>query len=341
MASAGRAGPALRRRLFQPSSPLPAMNKTPPPASSPPDSTPLWRPARRDFLRAGGLALLGISCPPAALAAARKPAKLRFGMVTDLHYADADPRGTRFYRQSRTKLAEAVQRLTARAPHFAIELGDFKDQGHPPREAQTVEFLKTIEAEFQKFPVPVYHVPGNHDFDNISLQLYLANIRNAGRPAARSWYSFDSQGLHCIVLDNNFRSDGRHYDHGRFDWKDANLPPEELDWLKADLAGTNNPALVFSHQLLDGAGPVFVKNAPAVRSILEESDRVLAVFQGHHHPGRYSRIHGIHYYTLKAMVEGSGPENNSYALVEVFPSGDILVTGYRKAAGKRLPRRPG
>ena len=30
--------------------------------------------------------------------------------------------------------------------------------------------------------------------------------------------------------------------------------------------------------------------------------------QGHHHSGSYSNIAGIHYYTLKALVEGSGPD---------------------------------
>ena len=42
--------------------------------------------------------------------------------------------------------------------------------------------------------------------------------------------------------------------------------------------------------------------------ILHASGKVLAVFQGHHHSGSYSNIAGIHYYTLKALVEGSGPD---------------------------------
>ncbi len=36
------------------------------------------------------------------------------------------------------------------------------------------------------------------------------------------------------------------------------------------------------------------------------------------------------------MVEGPGPENNSYAVVEVRPDYDIVITGYRKAVSKRL-----
>jgi len=62
----------------------------------------------------------------------------------------------------------------------------------------------------------------------------------------------------------------------------------------------------------------------------------MAVFQGHRHDGGYSFIEKIHYYTLKAVIEGPGPENNSYAVVEVRPDMSITVTGYRKAVSDQL-----
>jgi len=142
--------------------------------------------------------------------------------------------------------------------------------------------------------------------------------------------------LRYVVLDANYKSDGSHYDHGNFDWTDANIPPEELTWLKQELAEAPNFVIVFIHQLLDGIGPVYVNNAADVRQILQASGKVLAVFQGHHHSGSYSNIAGIHYYTLKAMVEGSGLENNSYAIAEVYPDGNIAVIGYRKAESRQL-----
>jgi alkaline phosphatase len=109
-----------------------------------------------------------------------------------------------------------------------------------------------------------------------------------------------------------------------------------MQWLKQDLAATRSPVIALIHQLLDGAGSVYVKNANDVRQVLEQSGKVLAVFQGHHHNGSYSLIEGIHYYTLKALVEGPGPENNSYAIVEVLPDRNITITGYRKAIDKEL-----
>ena len=75
-----------------------------------------------------------------------------------------------------------------------------------------------------------------------------------------------------------------------------------------------------------------------MRRVLEDSGNVLAVFQGHDHVGDHRAINGIHYYTLIAVVEGSGESNNSYALVEVRPNNDIEVIGYRRALNLKMKR---
>jgi len=299
-----------------------------------------WVINRRVFLKSAATALaspavLSLSCARnGSWSGGRQGA--RFGIVTDCHYADADAAGTRFYRQSLDKLGECVARMNAEKVDFLIELGDFKDQDRPPVEQQTLAHLDKIEAVFQRFGGPTYHVLGNHDADSISKPQFLARVTNTGIEAGRSYYSFDSNGLHCIVLDANFSANGTQYDHGNFDWTDANIPPRELAWLRDDLAVAAGPVVVFIHQLLDGSGAVYVKNAADVREILENSGKILAVFQGHHHVGAYSQISGIHYYTLIATVEGQGAESNSYAIVEVPPDLNTVVTGYRKAKSEAL-----
>jgi len=62
----------------------------------------------------------------------------------------------------------------------------------------------------------------------------------------------------------------------------------------------------------------------------------MIVFQGHQHAGQYNLINNIHYYTLKAMVEGSGEQHNSYVIVELFDNLNLTISGYRKAVGKEL-----
>ena len=73
-----------------------------------------------------------------------------------------------------------------------------------------------------------------------------------------------------------------------------------------------------------------ISNAPKIRKILEESGKVLAVFQGHLHQNFHSHIGGVHYVTLAAMVEGSGEENNAYAILDILPDDAIRITGFRK-----------
>ena len=65
--------------------------------------------SRRTFLRGGAAvaasaALASLSCvaPDRSIYGGRP---VRFGIVTDCHYADAEAVGTRFYRESLDKLA--------------------------------------------------------------------------------------------------------------------------------------------------------------------------------------------------------------------------------------------
>jgi len=299
-----------------------------------------WVITRRVFLKASAATLAGLAVAPLSctlqIPPGRRRGTARFGIVTDSHYADSDTVGSRYYRHSLDKLTECVELMNAQKVDFLVELGDFKDQNNPPVEQSTITYLRAVEKVFQKFNGPTYHVLGNHDMDSISKEQFLTNVENTGIDPSKSYYSFDFNGVHFVVLDANYRADGTDYNHGNFDWTDTNIPPAELNWLRQELTAAHRPAIVFIHQLLDGTGPVYVKNVADIRQILEQSGKILAVFQGHHHEGSYSYIEGIHYYTLKAMVEGPGEENNSYAIIEILPDRSITVTGYRKAVSKQL-----
>ena len=83
-----------------------------------------------------------------------------------------------------------------------------------------------------------------------------------------------------------------------------------------------------------------VKNAAQVQAILEKSGKVKAVFTGHQHSGLIDITGGISYYCLRALVLNSGEEENAYALAEMYSSGEIRVTGYRKAPTAMLATAP-
>ena len=288
--------------------------------------------SRRQFV----LTSLTILTLPRAARGARR-SSLRFGMLTDSHYADYASRGNRHYRESLAKMRECVDSMQEQGVEFLIELGDFNDGAAKPPVEDALRFLARIEAEFARFDGPRYHVLGNHNMDALSKPQVLSQIRNTGIDPERSFYCLDHAGLRCIVLDANFRADGVAYEQGNFQWTDANIPAAQLEWLAQQLDASPHPVIVFIHQLLDGEGNIFVNNAAEVRQLLEASGKTLAVFQGHHHSGSHRQLNGIHYYTLRAMVEGSGAENSSYAVVDVEPD-QIVVEGYRRAVDQTMPR---
>lgn len=297
-----------------------------------------WTLSRRRFLGIAGTTAAGLMLTPDLLAITNDKPVLRFGMISDVHYADREPAGNRFYRQSLAKMKEAVVRLNQEKIDFVIELGDFKDQDVTPKEAQTLTYLEAIEKAFQQFDGPTYHVLGNHDMDSLSKQQFLARVENTGIPKTASYYSFNKNGLHFIVLDGNYTKDGVSYDHGNFSWDEANIPKDELDWLKDDLKQNQLPSIVFIHQMLDESknAKQAVQNAPEVRQILEQSEKVICVLQGHVHEERYNLINGIHYYSVNAMIDGDGPENSAYMVVDIYKDGSLKIDGFRRATDREI-----
>jgi hypothetical protein len=303
-----------------------------------------WRVDRRDFLRASAAGLAGLTAGCAGggwLTRTSRP-NLRFGMLTDPHYADTDrpATSTRYYRESLAKVREAVDRLNGERVAFLAALGDLKDMAPGEPDTRTLSHLSAIEAEVRRFQGPTYHVLGNHDMDNLSKTQFLQGVVNTGIAPSRAYYAFSRGGVRFLILDACVTKDGKHYDHGNFDWKDSYVPEGQLAWLRSELAQAHEPVIVFCHQRLDGTKDECVRNAEEVRAVIEAPRKVLAAFHGHDHPGGQSLINGIHYYTLRAVVEGSGPEANSYAVVEVFEDLTISVTGFRRAVTVGLAHVP-
>jgi 3',5'-cyclic AMP phosphodiesterase CpdA len=265
---------------------------------------------------------------------------MRFGLVTDCHYADIPyakreyPVGDAAYRETLTKLRECVAVMESERPAFLIELGDFKDQG--PDKASTTEYLDKVEAVFSQFRGPRYHVLGNHDLDDLNKSEFLARIKNYGQDEALAHYSFDVDDIRFVVLDACYNSKLEDYAPGNWDWTDANVPPEQLKWLEGELASAPGQVVVFGHQCLDPNADERhrVRNADAVRAVIEKSGKVNAVFTGHQHSGLISCVNGVTYYSLRAMVLNSG--ENGYAVADIYPSGCIKVTGFRKAASAEI-----
>ena len=226
------------------------------------------RLGRRAFLRNGTLVLSAAWLDSAKLIAGDdspgEAPSLRVGLITDLHYADKAPAGTRHYRETLAKLEEAAGQFERDEPTFLVELGDLIDAADSVDVEQG--YLTTINREFSAICKDRHYVLGNHCVDMLNKEEFLGGVEQE-----KSYYSFDRGGVHFVVLDSCFRSDGEPYGRKNFQWTDANIPVAELQWLEADLAASDKPVIVFAHQRLDVSDNHGVKNNADVRRVLEAS----------------------------------------------------------------------
>lgn len=278
---------------------------------------------RRQFLHSGALLLTAAANIRSVATEADPMVRLRIGLVTDLHYADKDTAGSRHYRETLTKIAEASTELKKLSPAFMVELGDLIDRADTV--STELSWLKKINQSFSAICDEQHYVLGNHCVDTLTKQEFLGAVGQK-----QAWYSFDRQDVHFVILDSCFRSDGTAYQRKNFEWTDANIPAEELEWLQSDLQQNNLPTIVFAHQRLDVADNHGVRNNADVRKILQESGNVRAVFQGHSHQNDLHEISGISYCTLAAMVEGTGPAANGYSSLEILSDGSMRLQGFRR-----------
>lgn len=288
------------------------------------------------MLAGGAAGAVCLAQEAAKYGSTQKPA-VRIGLIADVHYADKKPVGTRHYRDSIEKMRRAVAKLNDSGVDLAIELGDLIDAAGGTVEAE-IGYLKRIEAEFAELKkVDRHYVLGNHCVHTLTKAEFIENCAAKDRCSAKqTHYSFDAGGFHLVVLDSCYRSDGEPYRRANFDWRDTNIPKAELDWLETDLKKSGKPTIVFAHQRLDDTEYYTVKNAAAVRGVLESFGSVLAVFQGHSHKNAHVEVNGIHYCVVRGMVEGPGLENNGFAKLEVFRDGSMTVRGFAKQTGYRL-----
>ena len=152
----------------------------------------------------------------------------------------------------------------------------------------------------------------------------------------KMYYSFEFGQYHFVVL--SFQIIGDHT-HIKEDIR-AIVPPEQVEWLKANLNKTDKLALIFTHYGLaedDMKGNFWFETDPhfamfdnraEVKKILEQSDKVIAVFNAHQHWNRMHVENNIPYFTVTSMTENfnnDGVPTKAYTIVN-FDKDKIEVT---------------
>jgi len=252
---------------------------------------------------------------------------VRFGVIADLHAHDVDsPIEGKWMTNTAERLTLFTDEMNDWGPDFVVELGDFvngwvvlgAEPGSPDR---IPEILAWADALYGAFDGPRYHVIGNHDVYNLDKATYRGILG-----IETTYYSFDVGAFHFVVLDVQFAEDGSDLAH-TYTGVAGFVPPSELAWLRADLASSSRPTLVFVHQMLDEYietwGRALVANQAEIQEALAADGDVIAVFQGHAHQNDHRQIDGIHYVTFEALVDHGTPL--SWAAVTLDPALQLIT----------------
>jgi len=116
------------------------------------------------------------------------------------------------------------------APDLVLHTGDLTHLARADEFDTTTQILKGLTQK------QVFYVPGEHDVTGDDGKLYLE--RFGGHTNGNGWFSFNHKGAHFLGLNNVVQLEGL----GR-------LGPEQLAWVKKDLAGVtrSTPVIVFAH----------------------------------------------------------------------------------------------
>lgn len=216
----------------------------------------------------------------------QKSETIKFAICTDVHQDiihDATKRMNSFIEEAQNENVD-----------FIIQLGDF---------CFPIDENQPFVDSWNLFEGDKYHALGNHDMD-VSSKAVTQKFWGM----EKSYYSFDQGEFHFIVLDPNYYVDdgefidynnGNYYAHAG---SRANIPPQQIEWLKKDLEATEKLTVVFSHQSLEKERSI--KNQVEVRKILEQanlkSKKVIACFNGHNHDDNHTELNGIHYIRINS-----------------------------------------
>jgi 3',5'-cyclic-AMP phosphodiesterase len=167
--------------------------------------------------------------------------------------------------------------VDAEHPDFLINVGDSIEGGHDSTAASEWQPLRQL---WKRYRYPLYLTPGNHDI--WSRESGVIYQEQTGHP---SFYSFDYQDAHFIVLNNS----------GAPDLSDS-LPDDQMRFLERDLERNRDrePKFIFFHKPL-WLIPVMLQNSRFALHQLVAKYGVVVVVSGHVHRYVYARLDGVTY----------------------------------------------
>tara|TARA_R110002050_G_scaffold295515_3_gene454443 strand:- start:10371 stop:11276 length:906 start_codon:yes stop_codon:yes gene_type:complete len=286
-----------------------------------------------------GLILIISSCTSKSNNSTQLASEFSFGIIADCQFSDYPANGTREYAMSDDKLEECVTHLNTMDLEYTIHVGDFIDRNY--------ESFDVVVPIYNNLKMPKYHVLGNHDF--VVPGDKRSNVyKKMGMPSR--YYEFKIKDWRFVVLDGNdisfhastegskdYQFAENYYKTNKINspkWNGA-VGESQKNWLISVLENaTKNQekVILFCHF------PVFPENvhnlwnADELVEIIENYDCVKAYINGHNHEGNFGYKKGVHYLTMKGMVETKETAYGVITLTDKY----IQIAGYGREGNKKL-----
>uniref|UniRef100_UPI0032173BF0 metallophosphoesterase family protein n=1 Tax=uncultured Draconibacterium sp. TaxID=1573823 RepID=UPI0032173BF0 len=263
--------------------------------------------------------------------------KIRIGICSDVHLPTMH--------DSEYRIQLFIDSMNSWNPDFIIELGDFSI---PKKEyAHYFDIWNSFERD-------KYHVIGNHEMDGGTSRQAAIEYRHM----QKSYYSFNKNGFHMIILDGNDKNSPEVKGYKQY------IGPKQMEWLKSDLEKSEYPVILFSHQGLQmyrGANENYgIENYKQIQEILENynaenpGNKVIACFNGHSHWDYAEECNGMYYITITSMsyhwlgeeyrhIRYNNEVDKNYKWIKytapfkepLFAEVEISKEGYIKIKGKK------
>lgn len=232
---------------------------------------------------------------------------MKLGIFADSHYSSAEVTCKKRYNSaSLGKIKKAFEHFQEEKCDLVICLGDLIDKEEVHQ--KEIENLKKIRDVMDEFDMPSFVVMGNHDGFAFDEQEFYEILGEKHKPECIS-----EVGKNLIFIDACYFKNGNHYKAGDSDWTDTFFP--YVDELEKQIENVSGEVFLFMHQNIDPdiSEEHRLFNDAEIRSVLEKSNKVKTVFQGHYHPGKQSAYNGIQYVTFPAMCQN----DDAHFVVEI------------------------
>lgn len=288
---------------------------------------------------------LPLSFAGRASAEATETPELVFGVIADPQYADVDPHGSRFYRNSLAKLGDAIADLNTHSLDFTVTLGDLID-----RDFKSFSAVMPI---YENLKSPHHPICGNHDFsvadgDKGKVLSALGLEKAHDSKVIKGWRFVFLDGTDVALwrhpaddprtaVAESMRKELAGSGRRNAAPYNAAIGAEQMKWLEAELAAAKaagQRTILFNHYPVIPAGNGHnLWNDVEVVALIEKYGNVAAYMNGHNHAGNYGKAGTCHYVNFKGMVETE--KETAYATVKCYPN-RLEIEGFGLEPERRL-----